>query len=117
MMSDESSEPYAALVETHTAVVFFVGDRAYKLKKPVEFGFLDFLIRRRRIALEPTRRQLGEPSRDVGREPHALVADQPRTRELPVAHPLPQRWIGHVDDGQHFGPRQQPNAERLAGRS
>jgi len=42
MMSDESSEPYAALVETHTAVVFFVGDRAYKLKKPVEFGFLDF---------------------------------------------------------------------------
>ncbi|MBW5483270.1 bifunctional aminoglycoside phosphotransferase/ATP-binding protein [Streptomyces bambusae] len=27
--------------ETHTAVVFFVGDRAYKLKKPVDLEFLD----------------------------------------------------------------------------
>jgi aminoglycoside phosphotransferase family enzyme/predicted kinase len=32
----------ASLVETHSAVVFFVGDRAYKLKKPVDLGFLDF---------------------------------------------------------------------------
>jgi aminoglycoside phosphotransferase family enzyme/predicted kinase len=28
--------------ETHSAVVFFAGDRAYKLKKPVDLGFLDF---------------------------------------------------------------------------
>jgi hypothetical protein len=28
--------------ETHSAVVFLVGDRAYKLKKPVDLGFLDF---------------------------------------------------------------------------
>jgi aminoglycoside phosphotransferase family enzyme/predicted kinase len=28
--------------ETHTAVVFLLGDRAYKLKKPVGLGFLDF---------------------------------------------------------------------------
>jgi uncharacterized protein len=34
--------PQAGLTETHTAVVFFVGDRAYKLKKPVSLGFLDF---------------------------------------------------------------------------
>jgi aminoglycoside phosphotransferase family enzyme len=27
-------EAYAALAETHSAVVFFVGERAYKLKKP-----------------------------------------------------------------------------------
>jgi uncharacterized protein len=33
---------YAGLAETHTALVFFVGDRAYKLKKPVSLGFLDF---------------------------------------------------------------------------
>jgi len=32
----------AALVETHTAIVVFVGDRAYKVKKPVALGFLDF---------------------------------------------------------------------------
>jgi len=35
-------EPYADVSETHSAVVFFVGDRAYKLKKPVNLGFLDF---------------------------------------------------------------------------
>uniref|UniRef100_A0AAU2K1I3 AAA family ATPase n=1 Tax=Streptomyces sp. NBC_00049 TaxID=2903617 RepID=A0AAU2K1I3_9ACTN len=30
------------MCETHTAVLFFVGDRAYKLKKPVDLGFLDY---------------------------------------------------------------------------
>jgi aminoglycoside phosphotransferase family enzyme/predicted kinase len=45
MTTDKSPEPYAAVAETHTAVVFFVGDRAYKLKKPVVFGFLDFRSR------------------------------------------------------------------------
>ena len=35
-------EPYADVSETHSAVVFFAGDRAYKLKKPVSLGFLDF---------------------------------------------------------------------------
>jgi aminoglycoside phosphotransferase family enzyme/predicted kinase len=34
---------YGAQVrETHSAAVFMVGDRAYKLKKPVDLGFLDF---------------------------------------------------------------------------
>ncbi|WP_344428677.1 bifunctional aminoglycoside phosphotransferase/ATP-binding protein [Streptomyces lavendulocolor] len=28
--------------ETHTALVLFVADRAYKVKKPVDLGFLDF---------------------------------------------------------------------------
>ncbi|WP_338596182.1 AAA family ATPase [Saccharopolyspora sp. SCSIO 74807] len=32
----------AELAESHTAVVVFCGDRAYKVKKPVDFGFLDF---------------------------------------------------------------------------
>ncbi|WP_433226821.1 AAA family ATPase [Actinomadura formosensis] len=35
----------AAVSETHIGVVFFVGDRAYKLKKPVDLGFLDFSTR------------------------------------------------------------------------
>jgi aminoglycoside phosphotransferase family enzyme/predicted kinase len=30
------------VAETHSALVFFVGDRAYKLKKPIDLGFLDF---------------------------------------------------------------------------
>ncbi|MGH3341991.1 MAG: AAA family ATPase [Carbonactinosporaceae bacterium] len=32
--------------ETHSAVVFFVGDRVFKLKKALNLGFLDFTTRR-----------------------------------------------------------------------
>jgi aminoglycoside phosphotransferase family enzyme/predicted kinase len=35
-------------LETHAAVLFFVGDRVYKLKKPVDLGFLDFRRRTER---------------------------------------------------------------------
>ncbi|WP_084965947.1 AAA family ATPase [Thermoactinospora rubra] len=38
------------LKETHVAVVFLVGDRAYKLKKPVNLSFLDFTTRQARQA-------------------------------------------------------------------
>lgn len=34
--------PFATVRETHSGVVFLVGDRAYKCKKPVNLGFLDF---------------------------------------------------------------------------
>lgn len=40
----------ASLVETHSAVVFFFGNRAYKVKKPVDLGFLDFSTREKRRA-------------------------------------------------------------------
>ncbi|WP_101257865.1 AAA family ATPase [Streptomyces barkulensis] len=42
--------PRAELGETHTAVLFFLADRVYKLKKPVGLGFVDFttLAARRR---------------------------------------------------------------------
>jgi aminoglycoside phosphotransferase family enzyme/predicted kinase len=43
------TEP-AALAETHISVVVFVGDRAFKLKKPVDLGFLDFSTREARWA-------------------------------------------------------------------
>ncbi|MGI8334309.1 AAA family ATPase [Actinomadura scrupuli] len=45
----ESEQP-AAVSETHIGVVFFVGDLAYKLKKPVRTGFLDFRDRAEREA-------------------------------------------------------------------
>ena len=38
----------AGLAETHTALVVFVGERAFKLKKPVSLGFLDFSTREAR---------------------------------------------------------------------
>ena len=37
-----ASEPFAAVAETHSAAIFLAGGRAYKLKKPVALGFLDF---------------------------------------------------------------------------
>jgi hypothetical protein len=40
----------SAIAETHVSVVVFVGDRAYKLKKPVRFGFLDLSTRESREA-------------------------------------------------------------------
>lgn len=42
--------PPAGCRETHIGVVFLVGDRAYKLKKPVRTGFLDFTTRSARLA-------------------------------------------------------------------
>lgn len=43
----------AAVAETHSGVVFFLGDRAYKAKKAVDLGFLDFrTVEARRIACE-----------------------------------------------------------------
>jgi len=38
------------LRETHSAVVVLIGDRAYKVKKPVDLGFLDFRDREARRA-------------------------------------------------------------------
>ncbi|MGW4065138.1 bifunctional aminoglycoside phosphotransferase/ATP-binding protein [Amycolatopsis sp. NPDC004747] len=40
--------PWAAVHETHIGAVFLVGDLAYKLKKPVDLGFLDFTARETR---------------------------------------------------------------------
>ena len=45
-----AGEPYAGVSETLSAVVFFAGDRAYKLKKPVSTGFLDFSAPQERAA-------------------------------------------------------------------
>ncbi|BCY09387.1 bifunctional aminoglycoside phosphotransferase/ATP-binding protein [Actinoplanes sp. L3-i22] len=42
--------PFAAqMLQTHAAVLFFLGDRVYKLKKPVDLGFLDFRTRAARF--------------------------------------------------------------------
>jgi hypothetical protein len=46
-LSQESAYPHPVqrpieTVQTHCSIVFLTGDYAYKLKKPVDFGFLDF---------------------------------------------------------------------------
>ena len=40
-----------SVVETHSAVVVFFGDHAFKVKKPVDLGFLDFRSRAAREAV------------------------------------------------------------------
>ena len=45
-----SAAPWADVRETHIGVVFLLGERAYKLKKPVTTGFLDFGTPQRRLA-------------------------------------------------------------------
>jgi len=42
--------PWAQIKETHIAVVLLLGDRVFKLKKPVDLGFLDFTTREARQA-------------------------------------------------------------------
>ncbi len=44
-MTDEQP---TKVVETHSATLYFVGDRVYKAKKPVDLGFLDFRSREAR---------------------------------------------------------------------
>jgi uncharacterized protein len=44
------AEPWARVTETHSAAVFFAGEYAYKLKKPVDLGFLNFSTREARAA-------------------------------------------------------------------
>jgi len=41
------------LLQTHGSMLFFAGDRVYKVKKPVDFGFMNFTtLRRRRFYCE-----------------------------------------------------------------
>lgn len=47
-VSAETTSPYAEIHETHTGVVVLVGDKAYKVKKPVVTDFLDFSTADRR---------------------------------------------------------------------
>jgi aminoglycoside phosphotransferase family enzyme/predicted kinase len=37
-------------IDTHTAAIFLVGERAYKLRRPVDYGWLDYSSRARRLA-------------------------------------------------------------------
>ncbi len=53
LASPEGLNPDAPPIETHAAVVFLSGDRACKMKKAVDLGFLDFAtLEKRKAALE-----------------------------------------------------------------
>ncbi|MCD0485962.1 AAA family ATPase [Streptacidiphilus sp. ASG 303] len=98
----------AAAHETHTAVVFFAADRAYKVKKPVDLGFLDFTTpAARRAACERevalNRRfapdvylGLGELSPPGGGPPEPLVVMRRMPEDRRLAHLV--RTGAPVDD-------------------
>ncbi|MDH6678678.1 aminoglycoside phosphotransferase family enzyme/predicted kinase [Rhodococcus sp. LBL1] len=48
---ESTDQPFAALHETHSGVVFLLGDRVYKAKKPIRTEFLDFRSRDARRAV------------------------------------------------------------------
>ena len=47
---DGPQDPPAQIAETHISVITMIGDRAYKLLKPVDMGFLDHRLRQDRLA-------------------------------------------------------------------
>jgi aminoglycoside phosphotransferase family enzyme/predicted kinase len=116
-----SRAPYAEVAETHSAVVYFAGDRAYKLKKPVNLGFLDFSTRQARAAACARETQLNRryapdvylgvaELRDPAGQPcdHLVVMRRmPASRRLsalvstgaPVAEPL--RQVARILAVQH----------------
>jgi len=54
-LNDGAGGPVPAdkLIETHAAKIFLVGERAYKIKKPVNLGYLDFsTLQKRQWALK-----------------------------------------------------------------
>lgn len=112
-------EPYAGVAETHTAVVFFAGDRAYKLKKPVRTGFLDFSTAQARAAAceretEVNRRFAPDVYLGVAevRDPAGKVCDHlVIMRRMPAS----RRLSALVEQGQPVSAQVRQVARMLAG--
>ncbi len=62
-LADPSTHGGAAptRIDTHTAAVFLAGDRAMKLRRPVDYGWLDYSTRPKRMAA--SRREVAENAR------------------------------------------------------
>jgi uncharacterized protein len=98
----------AAVRETHTAVLWFLGDRVHKLKKPVDLGFCDFTTvaaRREACEREVALNARLSPEAYLGVEtlldPEGAVADHfVLMRRMPAERSLGAsvRTGAHVDD-------------------
>ena len=137
-----NDEPFGNVAETHSAVIFFAGSRAYKLKKPVDLGFLDFTTAKARAVACARETELNRrfaPDVYLGvaevrgpgareREPLVVMRRMPAARRLSalvrakadVAGPL--RQVARILAAQHAAaPRSGPiseqgTAEALSGR-
>ncbi|MHA6783111.1 hypothetical protein ACVGOW_19245 [Pseudonocardia saturnea] len=84
-----SPTPPVAVRETHVGIVFLVGDRAYKMKKPVHNDFLDFRTPNHRRAA--CRREI-ELNRRLAPDVYLGISEVPRPAEpwgQPIAHAGP----------------------------
>jgi hypothetical protein len=123
-----AAAPAASVAETHSAVVFFVGDRAYKLKKPVDLGFLDF---RSRASREAVCHREVELNRRLSPDVYLGVADvlgpdgevcdhlvvmrrMPQDRRLSTLVERGERVEGHLWDLAHLIAAFHSRAERSA---
>lgn len=86
--SSGSVVAFAAVAETHGGIVFLVGDRAYKMKKPVRFGFLDFTDRQ--VRRETLLREM-ELNRRLAPDVYLRVLDVVDAEHTPVDHLLEMR--------------------------
>jgi hypothetical protein len=84
----ELSAAFASVAETHSGIVFFVGDRAYKMKKPVKFGFLDF--RDRAVRKRVCEREI-ELNRRLSPDVYLGVLDVVDADGCPVEHLIEMR--------------------------
>lgn len=65
------------LIETHISWVFLRGDEAWKVKKPLDLGFLDFrTLEQRRLACEAELRLNRRLAPDIYREVRAIRQDE-----------------------------------------
>ncbi|GAB3244369.1 bifunctional aminoglycoside phosphotransferase/ATP-binding protein [Nocardioides dilutus] len=105
-----AAEPYAVTHLTHSGVVFMVGDRAYKLKRPIQLGFLDFteVDRRREVCLRElslNRRLTPDVYLGLGAIQDPISGAEPVVvmRRLPAARRLASLVRRGVDVDEHLG--------------
>ncbi len=89
------SEPGAELIETHASWIFLSGKYAYKMKKPVNFGFLDFSSHAKRHYFCTEELRLNRrfaPELYLAVLPVGGSVDQPRLNQEPaLAHLVKMR--------------------------
>ncbi len=116
--SGDPAQPYVSVAETHSGAVFFAGDRAFKLKKPVSFGFLDFsTLEARRRACERELELNRRLAPDVYLDMAALVgSDGTASEHFVVMRRLPadRRLSALVEAGAHVDDHLRALARLLA---
>ena len=104
------------VVQTHISVVLLVGDRVFKLKKPVRFPYLDFTTLARREAAcraELTLNRRLAPDVYLGLAPVVLRGGGTRTTPSPARGSIRSGVL--LTCGSSIGPTSRPSTVRNSG--